>query len=190
MRSTPGPLSRWRNSGSGYGWISILLHWGSLPLVLFLLGSGIYMVTLTYYDPLYHPLPQWHKEAGVVLTVLTVLRFLNLLIDAEPALLPMPAWQRHVARAVHGALYLCLALLIVSGYAMTTAEGQPIDFMGVLDIPAVSTWSATTVEWLGVAHRWVAYGMGGMIALHAAAALHHHFRLRDSTLRRMLFPPR
>lgn len=190
MRPISGTQSTWRNSDLGYGWASILLHWASLPLVLFLLASGVYMVTLSYYDPLYHPLPQWHKEAGVVLAFLTLIRLIKLPFDKRPALLAMPAWQHHVARAVHGLLYLGMILLMVSGYAITTAEGQGIDVFGVLSIPAVSTWSAATVEAVGVAHRWIAYGLGGLIVAHAGAALHHHFRLHDKTLLRMLRPQR
>lgn len=190
MRPNPGTRSTWRNSHLGYGWASIVLHWLSLPLVLFLLASGVYMVTLSYYDPLYHPLPQWHKEVGVVLALLTLIRLLKMPFDKVPSLLAMPAWQHRVARAVHGLLYLGMVLLTVSGYAVTTAEGQSIDVFGVVSIPAVSAWSVQTVETLGIAHRWIAYGLGGLIAAHAGAALHHHFRLHDNTLRRMLYPQR
>lgn len=180
----------WRNSDVSYGWCSILLHWLSLPLVAFLLASGIYMVTLTYYDTLYHTLPQWHKVAGVALTLLTFLRLLWLAFNPHPALLPMPLWQRIAARAAHSLLYLLMLVLIVSGYCITTAEGHPIHVVGSLQVPAFTTWSAESVTWLGIVHQWSGYALGGVVCVHAGAALHHHLFLRDNTLRRMLYPLR
>lgn len=180
----------WRNSNESYGWASIILHWVSLPFVLFLLASGIYMVTLTYYDTLYHTLPQWHKVAGVALALLTFLRIALLPVNPHPALLPMPAWQRFAARSAHGLLYILLLILILSGYCVTTAEGHPIHLVGEMTIPALTTFEAGTVTWLGLVHQWAGYLLGGVICVHAGAALQHHFILRDNTLRRMLYPQR
>jgi cytochrome b561 len=35
-------------------------------------------------------------------------------------------------------------------------------------------------------HEWLAYALIGVVVLHAAAALYHHFALRDLVMRRML----
>lgn len=182
--------SLWLNSSERYGWASIVLHWLSVPLVLFLLATGIYMVTLTYYNTLYHTLPQWHKVAGVLVAVLTLLRLSLMPVNPHPALLASSDWQKRAARTAHALLYAGLLVLIVTGYCMTTAEGHPISVFGILSVPAVTTWSPRTVTWLGGIHQWVAYGFGVLVCLHAAAALQHHFFLRDNTLRRMLYPQR
>lgn len=180
---------QWRNTTAGYGWISIALHWISLPLVLFLLAEGIYMVTLTYYDPLYHTLPHWHKVAGVVISLITCFRLAWMGFNPRPELLAAPHWQQLAARLVHVAFYVALLALAVSGYCITTAKGQPIDLFAGWQIPSLGTLEPTTATLLGDAHRWLAYGVGALIVLHSGAALLHHFHRRDASLRRMLVPP-
>ncbi len=180
----------WRNTYEGYGWASIILHWLSFLLVLFLLVEGIYMVTLTYYDPLYHTLPHWHKVAGVVTLLLTVGRLFWNRLTPRPALLPAPRWQQMVARSVHWAFYGALLALGVTGYVITTAKGKPIELVGGLQIPALRSWPTDVAELTGSLHRWLAYSVGALTLLHGGAALQHHFFHRDATLRRMLRPAR
>jgi cytochrome b561 len=180
----------WRNTAEGYGWISIALHWVSFVLVLFLLVEGAWMVTLTYYDPLYHTLPHWHKVAGVTIVLLTVVRLAWRLTNPRPALLPAPSWQHWSARLVHLAFYVALVALAVTGYVITTAKGKPIELFWGWQIPAWRSWPSDLQELHGFLHRWIAYGMAVLMVLHAGAALFHHFIQHDSTLRRMLRPPR
>lgn len=180
----------WRNTQNGFGWISILLHWVSFLLVLFLLVEGAYMVTLTYYDPLYNTLPQWHKLAGVFVILLTCGRLAWRAGNPRPAPLPAPPWQQWLARLVHLAFYVTLLALGVTGYIITTAKGKPIDLFWGWQIPAMGEWSVDMNELAGLSHRWIAYGVGALTLLHGGAALFHHLFLRDDTLRRMLVPQR
>ena len=179
---------QWRNTRNSFGWASIALHWISLPLVLFLLVEGIYMVTLTYYDPLYTTLPHWHKVAGAAIVVLTVGRLLWNLLNPHPAPLPAPRWQQWSARLVHLAFYVLLLALGVTGYIFTTAKGKPIDLVFGWQIPALRSWPTDRAELAGALHRWIAYGVGALILLHSGAALYHHFIRHDATLQRMLTP--
>lgn len=178
----------WRNHPDGYGWISIFLHGLSALLALGLLAEGAYMVTLTYYDPLYHRLPHWHKVAGVNLLLLTLIRLLWLASGPRPALLPAPRWQQHLARLAHIGLYGLLFVPGLTGYLIATAKGQPLEGLPGLPLPALLPLSGETADRLGALHRWSAYALGALALLHAAAALWHQFVLRDGTLRRMLWP--
>ena len=180
--------TQWRNTDNTYGWASIVQHWLALPLVLFLLGSGIYMVTLTYYDPLYTRLPHWHKVVGVLTLLLTLARIAWRLGSTRPAPLPAPRWQQWSARLVHLGFYLALLALGITGYIITTAKGKPIDLFWGWQLPALGSWPTDTAELSGVLHRWIGYGIGALILLHSCAALVHHFIQRDATLRRMLRP--
>ena len=99
------------NTETQYGVVSIVLHWLSFLLVAALFGVGLYMVDLTYYDPLYHELPQWHKLFGVVLAVLSLARILWRILSRSPTILAAAGWQVAAARSVHWALYLLLLLL-------------------------------------------------------------------------------
>ncbi|CBL44160.1 Cytochrome B561 [gamma proteobacterium HdN1] len=178
----------WRNSPNSYGLVAIGVHWLSAVLVIFLLATGIYMVTLSYYDTLYHTLPQWHKLAGVAIALLTLVRLLSLLVNRSPALIPAPAWQLLAAHAAHHSLRVLLVVMVVTGYIITTAEGQGIVLWGEVSIPALATFDADAVDATGFIHRWCGYAIGAIALGHAGAALFHHFIARDATLVRMLRP--
>ena len=92
---------QWRNTKEGFGWISIVLHWVTVPLVIFLLACGIYMKTLDYYDPLYHQLPQWHKTFGMLLGTLLLIRLGWIVISPAPTPITPNLLQRWLAKGVH-----------------------------------------------------------------------------------------
>ncbi len=64
----------WRNTRSGWGIVSIVLHWlSALTIVgLFVLGWG--MTGLGYFDPWYNLGPWWHSSIGILLLFATLLR--------------------------------------------------------------------------------------------------------------------
>jgi len=90
------------------------------------------------------------------------------------------------AYLVHLLFYALMFALPLTGWVMSSAGGYPVLFFGWFDLPDVTGLD----EWLFHAsiavHRWLAYGLAALLAVHAGAALHHHFVLRDVTLRRML----
>ena len=63
-----------RNTQTGYGAITIVIHWLTALMVIGLFALGWWMLTLTYYDEWYRLGPWWHKSFGIVLLALTVLR--------------------------------------------------------------------------------------------------------------------
>lgn len=183
---------RWRNQAQGYGAMSIGLHWLGALGVLSLFGLGLYMVQLTYYDPGYHRSLSWHKSLGICIALLWLWRLAWRFMSRQPAPVPMPSWQQHVSRGVHGILYLLPLLLFVTGYLISTAKGDPIAVWGWVEVPAIEVPVLATLDlpsdWAGDLHRWLAWGLIGLVVLHAMAALKHHWIDRDATLRRMLKP--
>jgi cytochrome b561 len=71
------------------------------------------------------------------------------------------------------------------GWLVLSARGKPIPFFG-LELPALLGASEALGKILKEIHE--AGGTGGyfLIGLHAAAALFHHYVLKDDTVRRML----
>ncbi len=179
------PLANFQN---GYGWISISLHWVSFLLAAFLLGEGLYMVRLTYYDPLYHSLPEWHKLAGIVLAIITASRIVWILLSPPPKPLGVIAWKNVMAKGAHILLYGMLVGLPVTGFFLTTADGRPMKVFDVTLLPAYAELSSAWVDWPGIVHRWLAYATLTLVLVHSFAALKHHYWNKDATLRRMLFP--
>jgi cytochrome b561 len=181
---------QWRNTKEGFGWISIVLHWVTVPLVIFLLACGIYMKTLDYYEPLYHQLPQWHKTLGMLLGTLLLIRLGWIVISPAPTPITPNLLQRWLAKGVHFGMYAMLIVICFSGYLFTTADGKPMELLGGIIVPNLVTVSEESVDLLGAIHRWISYGLGVLVALHASAAIYHHLALRDNTFKRILFPNR
>lgn len=178
-----------RDTRAGYGLLTILLHWISALLIIFLFGLGVYMVDLGYYDPWYHRAPALHISIGLVLLILMLARVLWRLFSAQPAPLPSHSpLTRMLARGMKYLLYLCVAVMIVTGYLVTTADGKPASLFGWLDFPATVRLGPTGVDRAGLIHEIVAWILILSAALHALAALIHHFKIRDRTLIRMLKP--
>jgi cytochrome b561 len=85
--------------------------------------------------------------------------------------------------------WLLLALMIavpVAGIVLEFARGQPVPLFGLAEIaspwPADKAFASSVKE----VHATVANALLIFAALHAAAALLHHFLLKDRVLLRML----
>ena len=176
----------WRNSTDRYGSLSIGLHW--LMLLLFV---GVYAcIELRGFFPKgsdpREALKTWHFMLGLSVLVLALLRLVVHLTTATPRIEPdPPGWQKLSARLMHLALYGLMIGMPIAGWLLLSAAGKPIPFFG-LQLPALIAESKSAASLIKEVHE-----TGGtvgyfLIALHAAAALFHHYFVRDNTLRRML----
>jgi len=181
----------WRNTQSRYGLVTIISHWLTAITVVGLFILGLWMTDLTYYDPWYKQGPDIHRSIGILLAMLVIGRLLWRLANVQP--LPLPShrnWEKRAARMTHVSLYLLMLVMFASGYLITTAEGQALDVFTWFSLPAVVTGGEVGVENLpdvaGLVHEVVAFTLIGLAAVHALAALKHHFFDKDRTLVRML----
>jgi cytochrome b561 len=178
-----------KDSPSGYGLVTILFHWVCAPLIIFLFGLGVYMRSLDYYSPWYHRAPALHISLGLAVLLLMSLRAIWRSRSTSPAPIPtISASQYLAANIVKIALYIFVFLICISGYFITTAEGQAASFFDLFGIPPSIELSADNVDRAGKIHKYLAWGIIGIVILHAGAALFHHFIKRDRTLLRMLKP--
>jgi cytochrome b561 len=131
-------------------------------------------------------LQRWHEVFGLAVFGLVWLRLLVRAVSGTPAIEPAPPrWQALLASAVHVALYGLMIVLPLSGWLMLSADGKPVVWLG-LQLPTLigpSPWLADALEDLHEALASVGYAL---IGVHAAAALFHHYVVRDNTLRLML----
>lgn len=180
----------WRNSTNRYGSVSIGLHW----LMLLLLAAVYACIELREFFPkgseVREALKAWHFMLGLSVLGLTLLRLVVHAVGPVPRIEPTPPrWQQLSARLVHIALYVLMIGMPLAGWMILSAEGEPIPFFG-LQLPALIGENDRLAEAIEEIHE-----IGGtagyfLIGLHAAAALFHHYVLRDNTLWRMLPPPR
>lgn len=177
-----------KDSSSGYGLVSILIHWISALLILFLFGLGVYMVDLTYYDDWYHKGPELHVSLGLLVLLIMLVRIVWRIINPTPIDLPAKPVQQKTAKLVKLALYLFIFVVIVSGYLITTAEGQAASLFNVLKFPVITQLSSANVDLAGEIHEYFAWAIIALVVLHALGALFHHFVMRDRTLVRIVKP--
>jgi cytochrome b561 len=176
-----------RNSAENYGIITVGLHWAMAIVVLALFAVGLWMVELSYYDPWYRRAPEIHKAVGVILFLTLVFRYMWRLANPLPRPEPtLSTFERSASHATHVLFYLLLAAVMVSGYLISTADGRSIDVFGLFAIPATLTGLPSQADVAGDVHFYLAVTLIGLAAIHALAALKHHFLDRDRTLLRML----
>jgi len=175
------------NTDDRYGLVAILLHWFLAAGFLGLFALGWYMVELSYYDPLYNRLPAIHKSIGVLMLCLLAFHILWLWWQVRPE--PdetLGRWERVAARAMHELLLLGTLLIMITGYLIPTSDGSGIQVFGWFEAPAMVSVIENQEDRAGLLHKYLSYALLALAALHAAAALQHHFFNRDQTLRRML----
>lgn len=180
------PSMSWRNTASRYGSLSIGLHW-----LMLLLIAGVYAcIELRGNFPkgsdIREGLKTWHFMLGLSILVLVLVRLAAHFIGTVPRIEPdPPKWQTLFARLMHIALYALMIGMPLLGWLTLSAEGKLVPFFG-LQLPSLVGESKSIAGWAKELHE-----TGGtvgylLIGLHAAAALFHHYVVRDNTLQRML----
>jgi cytochrome b561 len=177
----------WNNSTQEYGVVSKALHWLSAIITLSLFGLGLWMVELSYYSAYYQTAPYWHKSVGILLFTVTVIRLVWLQINSpvEP-LNPKAILRNKIAKLAHKLIYILLFCIMLSGYLISTADGRSIEVFYWLDIPSLGQLFSDQADVSGDIHKYLAYGLILVIALHVLAALKHHLINKDNTLKRIL----
>lgn len=174
------------SSNARYTPAAVALHWIVGLLIIGNLFFGLYLVGL----PLSPQKLRWfsyHKWVGVTILLLAAARLAwRLRHPAPPMPASMPAWERRAADASHFLLYVLFFSAPISGWLMSSALGFQTVYLGVVPIPDLLGKDRELGEALKVVHRWINYSMAALIAVHAGAALKHHFQDRDEVLARML----
>jgi cytochrome b561 len=170
------------NSQDRYGAISQLLHWVMVLLVItaWLLGQFV--------DDLPKGALSIHIWVGCVLLLMLFVRAAWRVADPPPRREPtvLGRWLDCLGSSAHYALYLLLALVPVVGIVTQFARGDALSIFGIFEI--ASPWAKNRVFARSVTeiHEILANMLVILAALHAVAALIHHWVLRDRTLIRML----
>ena len=177
-----------KDTRSGYGLLSRLLHWLMAVAIFALFALGIWMVRLDYYSPYYKLAPDIHRSAGILLLILLVLRFAWRVTSEKPDDQELKPLERKAAHVVHWGFYPLLLALMISGYLISTPDGRPIDVFGWFSVPSIIQ-SKGLEDTAGKIHEILAYVTIAVATVHAAAALKHHFVDRSSILTRMWSGP-
>ncbi len=176
-----------RNTIDSWGLPARTLHWVVALAVLGLFAQGLWMDDLTGDARLYQI---WlHAAVGITLLAVAGAGFAWWLISVVPAPPPgTPAWQRSSAQIAHWALYALILGAILTGWLLAGTLRAPIDveLFGLFPVPRLLEAGGPYHGALEEAHEIFSYLLVALAGAHAAAALYHHFVLRDPVLMRMI----
>ena len=175
-----------RNTRERWGSLSQLLHWLIVALIALQATLGLTGLLLPLGMEKLAVLAR-HKSIGITILGLAVLRLLWRWLNPAP---PLPCnltpLERFLAHFTHVTLYVLLLAMPLTGWMMSSARGFPVSWFNLRQLPDLVPKSEALYDALVRTHAALAIGLAVTVALHVAAALKHHFVLKDDTLRRML----
>lgn len=175
-----------RNTTERWGVVSQLLHWLVVLLILTTGTIGLLMGDMRA-SPTKVEIYALHKSLGLTILALAVLRFAwRMYAGAPRPPSDTPRWQDRFAAFTHWLLYALLFAIPLSGWAFNSAAGYPLQWFKLFNVPRLVARDADLRQIAGNVHEWLFWSLVAVALLHAAAALYHHFILRDDTLARML----
>lgn len=190
-----------KNTENTYGIIAIALHW--IVAVAFILNYAI-----IYYREWFveegsesiRTLVSYHTAIGVSVVVFVLLRIIWRLMNKQPNEVPGSKMEHFAAHAAHIMLYAVMIILPLSGYLGTGGPSQLFFFIEIPRFADTQLFKTVVEGWMSLSWEQFeapmdfihkqggAYVVWVLIALHAGAALFHHFIRRDAVMKRMIWP--
>lgn len=152
-------------------------------LMIVMICLGWYVSGLDYEHPDYQFLRQLHRTIGLALFPLGLAHLYAFACLPRPEMVPMTPNQYLLAKLVHFFLLYVVIAIPVAGYLMS---GDNLVILGGYKVPMLFELSKGIRKTLFEIHETLAWGAAAVIALHAAAALKHHFIDKDDTLKKMM----
>ena len=163
-----------------------LLHWSIAVLVVFQGVLGAANLRVPWLREHLDTAIVVHEQVGLLILVLTLSLLLTRIVLGRRSGEGTPQIHRRWARLVHGSFYILIILECSVGIWMMglLGKGLTIGFwhwrLPIAPDPALVFHSILQI------HAAIALAMAVLIVIHSAAALYHHYVLRDDTLIRML----
>ena len=174
-----------KNTTERYGAVAKLLHWLIAIAIIGMLIVG-YVMTHWLTGATRGQIIGMHKSMGLTILLLMIFRIIWRLTNKPPSLPhTIPKSQQRLARAMHFALYVLIIVTILVGWSMSGFGGHDTYFWGWFKATLPLTKNARLGAIGETLHYYLAWTIAIFVLLHAIAALHHHFRLKNNVLRSM-----
>lgn len=163
-----------------------LFHWSTALLIIVMFALGWLAVTWPL-SPTKIQLFNWHKSLGLFILAWVLLRLSWRLTHPAPALPgELSRIERWAAHLSHGALYFLMLAMPVSGWVINSAADFPLKWFGLFSVPQLVAPDESLQDTAEAVHFTLFWTLLGIVVLHTAAALHHHYIRKNNVLRRML----
>lgn len=178
-------MSTWSTpEKSAYDRVARTLHWVVAMLVVMQFVIGWTMPDV-HKDTQPIGLIAWHLGIGTLLITLMVIRVCWRLTHRPAPGLLLPAFSA-ASTITHFLLYAALVIVPLLGWINASSRGWTVRLAGILPYPGLSASGSSLGHNMGDVHGILAWVLFTLICLHVAAALFHHYVLRDDVLHRML----
>lgn len=173
-----------RSTSSRYGTGAQVFHWLTVVLVLttYVLSKGDHY---SLYSAAADGLRRIHETLGVLVFIVVALRLLWGLINDTTTKRTMPRWMAATAKLVQFALYALLISIPATAVLGTWLEGIPLTLLGFDIAPQIAQMQGLGQLIMKI-HTTLANTILWVAGAHAAAALFHHFYLRDGVFQSMI----
>lgn len=155
-----------------------ILHWSMAVIILGMIWAGWTMVSLDDKAPVkfdvFYP---WHKSFGMLVLLLVLVRLVTRLRASIPALPGgLAPWEVRAAKIGHVALYALMIIVPCLGYSMSSSftQSDGVFFFGV-NLPELLPKNDARFEVFQALHKYLAYTLLALVAVHVAGALKHRF---------------
>jgi cytochrome b561 len=163
----------------------ILFHWTIFILIVLTYAA----MELKGFVPKGSNARDWMKVAhytmGFSVMILMIIRIVLKVTHKDPDIVPNPPrWQTIISKSVHGILYLMFISLPLLGVLSLYYGNIEWSFFSY-PMPVAGEENIVMQHDLKEIHELIANTGYFIVGLHAAAALFHHYIMRDNTLTRM-----
>lgn len=171
---------------TNYDNVAITLHW--LTALLVVIQFALAETWDWFSRDTRETMQSAHVSLGILLTAVILARLVWRWVPGHQRPSLASGWMETASKAVHYLLYALLAAQAVLGFAIGWSAGHPIHFFGIPIPGPIGALSRPMRHNIREIHSTVGWAIIVLALLHAAAALYHHYFLRDRVLGRM-FPP-
>jgi cytochrome b561 len=170
-----------------YDTLAIFFHWTVAVLIVGNVLIAWSLDNFDRHDPVRDTILTVHKSIGATVLLMAVLRLIwRWTHPAPPMPEAMPRWKRIAAQTDQALLYAVMFVMSLTGLIDAGAFSQPVHFFFLFDLPPLVGHDEPLGHAAFAVHKATAVILYALLLLHAGAALHHHYVLKDGILRRML----
>ena len=178
-----------KDAPSGYGWLSIGLHWFNAVAVVMLWFIGNKMTGADVAPDEAAELVRVHTSVALTVYVLIWARIGWRFYSGHPRGLPDQGRIRFlIARTVHYTLLITIAVMLVTGPLKVWLGGEAIAFYNLGSIASPFAANEALHELFTTAHRWGGNVLFVVALTHMTAAARQLVFGRGETARRMTAP--
>ena len=173
------------DSGARYSRVAMALHWTIAVLILLQIGLGWYMnKVLPDHSPAQQNIVHLHISIGLTTLLFVLARIIWRLTHRPPApAAGLATWERLLASAIHGLLYVLMLALPLTGWAMVSVRKTAAFTMWGIPwphFPGVAALAGANPKPLHEAIQsvhtdWLVWIILASLALHVAGAIKHQF---------------